>query len=103
MSKRTTDNDVSRTDDGGGGGSSMGKKVRTESNGSSNNNTANGPLREAIAEGKKEETEEYPQGFVFAMIMTSVLSSLFLVALVTEFLIIIIMPAAGHIVPRFQD
>lgn len=31
---------------------------------------------------EKEETEEYPKGFVFAMIMTSVLSSLFLVALV---------------------
>ena len=31
---------------------------------------------------EKEETEEHPRGFAFAMIMASVLSSLFLVALV---------------------
>ena len=36
---------------------------------------------ETRAEGK-EEAEQYPQGVAFAMIMTSVLSSLFLVALV---------------------
>ena len=82
MSNRATDSDVPKNDDGGGGNGSIGKEVRTESNSSGSNNTANAPPGEAMAEGKKEETEEYPQGFVFAMIMTSVLSSLFLVALV---------------------
>jgi len=73
MSGKTTDNDVAG-DDGSGKEASKDWSVSSDK--------ADEPTPEAKAEGKKE-TEEHPLGFAFAMIMISVLSSLFLVALVT--------------------
>ena len=52
-----------------------------EANNDSSSNKVDEPTPIVKAEGK-EENEEYPQGLAFAMIMISVLSSLFLVALV---------------------
>ena len=46
------------------------------------------PVPEAKPEGKKEENEEQPKGLAFAMIIISVLSSLFLVALVIRSIIL---------------
>lgn len=92
MSTKTTDNDVP-SNDGGGDGQGKGS---TESHDSSN--TGSQPSLKGIAEGKKDETEDYPQGFAFVMIMISVLSSLFLVALV----ILTIMPRPA-ISYRFTD
>ncbi|MCJ1264302.1 hypothetical protein MMC22_004173 [Lobaria immixta] len=71
MSGKTTDNNVAG-DDGSG--------KETNKDWSVSSDKAFEPTPEAKAEGK-EETEENPQGFAFAMIMISVLSSLFLVAL----------------------
>lgn len=72
MSCKTTDNDVA------GNGCSA---KEASKDWSVSNNKADEPTPEVKA-GGKQETEKHPQGFVFAMIMISVLSSLFLVALV---------------------
>ena len=72
MSEKTIENDLAGDD-------SSGKEANNDS--SVGGNKVDEPTAKATAEGK-EENEEYPQGLAFAMIMVSVLSSLFLVALV---------------------
>ena len=68
MSEKAT-NDDKPVDDGSGKESVDGNK-------------SDEPPPEAKPEAQAATTEEYPQGFAFAMIMTATLSSLFLVALV---------------------
>ena len=70
MSENATEEDVVRDEDSK-------KEVAKEG---SVDSKADESKPEAKSEGK--EDPEYPEGFAFAMIMTSVLSSLFLVALV---------------------
>ena len=72
MSVQTPDSDMA-------GDHGSGKETNQDSSVSSDK--ADEPMPELKSKGK-EETEEYPEGIVFAMIMISVLSSLFLVALV---------------------
>ena len=73
MSEKQPDNEVSGDD--GSGNEAIHERSATSNN-------ADEPVTEAKVE-EKDHTEEYPHGFVFAMILVSVLSSLFLVALVS--------------------
>ena len=54
----------------------------------------NKPLQEPSAGERMDDADEYPSGFAFVMIMVSVLSSLFLVALVMRTMILAPVPQA---------